>query len=89
MKSVKIILVLLVLLSISGCTSQQRAKKYGGTAKVELDRGQRLLEVTWKGDELWYLTEPMDDSYVPKEKVFQEKSSMGIIEGKVIFVESK
>ena len=47
-------------------------------------------EATWKGDgNLWYLVEPMDSNYVPKTKIFKESSMMGIMEGSVIFIETR
>lgn len=71
------------------CTENQRARKFGGTEKIELPKGQRLVMVTWKEQSLWYLLEPMPDGYVPQVKEFAEKSSFGSLEGKVIFYESR
>jgi len=65
------------------------SRKYGGTTEIKLEKGQKLIEATWKDDDLWYLTEPMDSEYIPKMKVFKESSSFGIMEGKVIFIETK
>lgn len=31
----------------------------------------------------------MDDDYTPKTKVFREDSNFGVLEGKVLFIESK
>ena len=44
---------------------------------------------TWKGDNIWYLVEPMDSDYTPKQKTLKESSGVGIIEGKVIFIEKR
>jgi len=44
---------------------------------------------TWKDDNLWYLTEEMDSAYTPKKKMLIESSNFGILEGKVVFIESK
>lgn len=79
----------ILLFTCSSCTENLRARTYGGTTTVELDPGQKLLEVTWKETSLWYLTEPMEPSYEPKTKVFQEDSRFGVMEGKVIFVEHR
>lgn len=65
------------------------ARKLGGTITVKLEPGQKLINATWKETELWYLTEEMSDDYQPKKKIFQEQSLHGIIEGKVVFVETK
>lgn len=79
----------LLLLSCCSCTKNLRARTYGGTFTVELDPGQKLVEVTWKEASLWYLTESMEPGYEPKTKVFQEDSRFGIMEGKVIFHERR
>lgn len=76
-----------LLLTCVSCTENLRTRQYGGTSIVELDPGQKLVEVTWKETSLWYLTEPMEPGYEPKIKVFQEDSRFGIMEGKVIFHE--
>jgi hypothetical protein len=54
-----------------------------------LPKGEKLVEVTWKENSLWYLTEPMDDDYEPKTKSFREDSNLGILEGTVTFVETR
>jgi hypothetical protein len=61
----------------------------GGTTKIELEPGEKLVEVTWKGDDIWYLVEPMDSNYDPKIKTFKESSRIGVLEGKVIFYEKR
>ena len=69
---------------------QSMSRSFGGTTKINLKPGEKLVEVTWKDDDnLWYLVEPMDSNYVPKTKVFKESTVMGVMEGKVIFIESK
>ena len=83
------ILALVAVVAFSSCTENLRTRKYGGTTTVDLDPGQKLVEVTWKEASLWYLTEPMEPEYEPKTKVFQEDSRFGIMEGKVIFHERR
>jgi hypothetical protein len=57
---------------------------------VVLPQGVKLINVTWKeGGNLWYLTRPMKSNEVADGYVFQEKSSFGMMEGKVIFKEVK
>lgn len=84
----KIILLALTALMMVGC-EQYVSRKAGGTMSIKLEPNQRLMEVTWKDGDLWYLTEPMDSDYMPKTKVFQENSLYGVLEGKVIFIESR
>lgn len=88
-----IVMALIILSSVCfcSCTENTRSRVWGGKMTIELPKGQKLVEATWKGDgnSLWYLTEPMDTGYTPKTKVFQEDSRFGVLEGSVVFVESK
>lgn len=65
------------------------ARKFGGTVTVKVKKGYKVTEATWKDDQLWYFTEPMEDNYEPKKKEFVESSEYGVLEGKVIFKESR
>jgi hypothetical protein len=71
------------------CTDNQRARTFGGTETLNVTKGQKVIGATWKEDDLWVLTEPMDSTYKPTTKTLQEKSSFGMVEGTVIFVESR
>lgn len=86
----RIIITLVALLTIAtSCTEQHIARRYGGKMKIELPKGEKLIMATWKESNLFYLTEPMDSGYVPKEKVFRESSSLGVFESEIIFMESR
>ena len=84
----KLIVILLMFLCLTSC-DQSITRTMGGTTKIELETGEKLVEVTWKGDDIWYLVEPMDSDYVPKTKTFKESSRIGVLEGKVIFYEKR
>ena len=72
------------------CSCEQYVtREFGGKTEIKLERGQRLVEATWKNADLWYLTEPMDSDYTPKRKVFKESSMYGVCEGEVIFIETQ
>lgn len=83
-----IALIAVILFGLSGC-GNTLARSYGGTLTVDLPAGQKLQEATWKDSELWYLTRPMRDGEEPETWTLQEKTDYGVIEGKVIFKESK
>jgi hypothetical protein len=83
----KKILLLIVVIFAFGCTSQQRAKKYGGSAKIDLPPGTKLVEATWKGDDLWYLVRKRQANEHPQSYTFAESSSWGVLEGKIVFNE--
>ena len=89
----KIILTLaiicMVLIMILVSCDQYNTRNFGGTTIINLEPGEKLIEATWKDNDLWYLVEPMDSDYVPKIKTFKESSTMGIMEGEVTFIESR
>ncbi len=79
----------MMLISLASC-DQIITREYGGTTTIKLQPGEKLIEATWKDDgNIWYLTEPMDSNYVPKNKIFKESSVFGQLEGKVIFIETR
>ena len=78
-----------ITMTIMSCTDNQKARIYGGTQTIHLESGQRLINATWKQDNLWFITEPMDSDYVPKTKTFHESSNFGVWQGSVVFIESR
>lgn len=89
MKKMMIAMFAIMLMGVSACTDNQRAKNFGGTAKVELPAGQKLVNATWKNDHLWYLTKPMQQNDIAETLSFKESSNFGLVEGTVIFVEKR
>lgn len=83
------IVVIAVAIGMSGCTAQQATKSYGGSTTIELPPNQKLEEITWKDDSLWYLMRPMTENDIAETHTFQQSSSFGIFEGTVTIVESK
>ncbi len=90
-KYIIIIASIMVVATIVSCDffDNRWAKHYGGTMTIKVKKGYKVTEATWKDDQLWYLIEPMDSDYEPKKKEFVENSEYGVLEGKVIFKESK
>lgn len=84
-----LILSIFAALALSGCTENTRARAFGGKVDISVPAGQKVIGATWKESDLWYLTESMEESYQPKVKTLQESSAFGLMEGKVIFRESK
>lgn len=83
------VLFLAAVLTFSACTENQRARNFGGEMTIKLEPGQKLMMATWKGEDLFYLTEPMEADYTPKTKTFYENSSFGVLQTTVNFVESR
>jgi hypothetical protein len=67
----------------------KRTILFGGTMEIKVEPGQKVMIATFKGNNLFYMTEPMDSGYIPKTKILHEKSGRGIIEFKVKFVERR
>jgi len=90
MKKLFIFLIFLTFINVMySCTKNQNAKSYGGTAVLELPKGQKLINVTWKESDLWYLIRPMNVSDTAITYTFAEESSYGVWEGKYIIKEQK
>ena len=89
MKRIIFVLAIAValMLNLTSCTENRRAKIFGGTMTVELPAGEKLDDVTWKADELWYLTRERRDGEPIETFTFREESSYGVLEGTVIFIE--
>lgn len=84
-----ILLLTVITLFLSGCTKNQRVKRYGGKATIELPAGEKLIHCTWKDSNLWYLTRPMSPKDSAETYIFQEKSNFGMVEGTYIIKERK
>ena len=74
---------------LMACTANDKAKNWGGTETIYLKPNEKFLNATWKDTHLWYTTTEMDSAYMPKTYKFHEKSNLGMLEGTIIFVESK
>lgn len=82
-------IVLLMLMSLVGCTQNQRARSFGGKTAIELEKNQKLVNVTWKENNMWILTRQMKESEIPENYRFEEQSSYGILQGTVYISEKK
>ena len=81
-----LLIAILAAILLSGC--QSAARNWGGTVKIELETGQKLEMITWKGDSLWYLTRPMHAGEEAETHTFNESTEFGVLEGTVIVIES-
>lgn len=80
---------LVLSLLLCGCTEQSVTREFGGSMELELPANQKLEEITWKNDNLWYLTRPMREDEEAETHVFQASSSWGVFEGTVTVIEKK
>lgn len=85
----KLILSAFTAMVMTSCTQNMMTRSFGSESEIRLKKGQRLVEMTWKNNDLWILTEPMDSDYKPTTKTFYESSSFGVWEGKITVIESR
>jgi hypothetical protein len=84
--SFTIIAILLLLMTLVGCRNLG-ARTFGGTMEFDLPAGIKLVNITWKDDDLWYLTREMREDEFPEEYRFQASTNWGVFEGTVIIRE--
>lgn len=77
--------IAMLVLPLTACNTV--ARNYGGTMEMDLPAGEKLVECTWKDDDLFYLTRPMRTAEKPETYKFREKSNFGVLEGTVIIHE--
>ena len=86
-KKICAVLAITMMLSLTGC--QSTTKNLGGSTTIELEPNQKLEEITWKNDSLWYLTRQMTDADIAETHTFKESSNFGLIEGTVTIIEKR
>jgi len=84
-----LILSLMVVMTIVSCTENSRAKTFGGTMTINVPVGNKVTNITWKGSQLWYSYRELQEGEVPVIQHFVEDSKWGMVEGEVIFFETK
>ena len=85
----KVFLVIGVIAMLGSCTENNRVKNWGGDGTLTLPRGQKLINVTWKESQIWYLTRPMTPQDSCQVYTFHESSSWGVMEGTYTIIEVK
>ena len=86
---IKVILGILIGVIATSCTQNERVKSWGGQGTINLPKGRKLMNITWKKDQIWYLTREMNSNDVAETYQFQEESSWGVVEGTFNIVETK
>lgn len=85
----KLAVLFIVMVTLVGCTANERARNFGGTVSYDIDKGQKVVNVTWKEGDVWILTRPMREGEQPETWSFFEKNSYGWKSGEVLLKESK
>lgn len=83
------ILTIITMFFVFGCTENIRTRNFGGKAEIALPPNRKLVNVTWKDNDLWYLTRPMQDADKVETYLFVEESSWGVWEGSYTIIETK
>lgn len=76
-------IMLVALICAFSCTENQRARSFGGEETIQLEKNRKLVNLTWKQDNLWILTTYAEKTDTAKTYYFQEESSFGMLEGTV------
>ncbi len=74
------------VIQLFGGFRQIVTKNYGGSMTINLDPNVKLLQATWKENQLWLLTTERKDE-APQTYNFIEKSTLGILQGNVKIIE--
>ena len=85
----KTLLGLVLGLGLFSCTENSRIKNFGGEGDLDLPSGNKLVNVTWKEDQIWYLTRPMTSKDEAVTYTFKEESSFGVLQGTFFIHEHK
>jgi len=85
----KKLIIAMCLIVLTGCTEQSRVKTFGGTTILKLPKGQKLITITWKDSDIWYLTKEMKRDEQPEQYRFTEESNLGIANGELLITETR
>lgn len=72
---------------LAGCPQQYITRKIGGEQTITLEKNQRLVNITWKDQNLWILTREREENESPRTYTYKENSLMGILEGQITIKE--
>jgi hypothetical protein len=85
----KLLIIAGLAIALISCTENSRVKSWGGEGTINLPKGRKLVNVTWKETQVWYLTRPMTIKDTAEIYQFQEESSWGMVEGTYNIIETK
>jgi hypothetical protein len=85
----KLLFAIGVIAMLGSCTENSRVRNFGGDGIIKLPKGQKLVNMTWKNDDIWYLTRPMTPQDSCQIYIFHEESSWGMVEGTYKVIERK
>ena len=81
MKRINLIIITALVLIISSCTENSRARNFGGTVDVKIPSNCIVIGATWKEVNLWVLYKDT----ITNNVFLVEDSNFGILNGRVNF----
>ena len=81
------LLVIGSLVFMAGCSDNTSARLAGGEMTINLDKDQKLVNITWKHNNIWYLTRKARSGEIPEVYSFREKSQYGVWQGEITIIE--
>lgn len=84
-----VVIGIFLFFGIRSCSPQAMTRSWGGTMDITLEPNEKLIEVTWKDNSLWFLTKKMTDNDIAESYAFYEKDTIGMLEGCVNIDEVK
>ena len=75
------------MLALAGCDNWL-ARHWGGTVDLYTEAGLKVVNVTWKDQDIWVLTRPMRPDEKAEVVTFKEYSKTGVLSGKVVVHET-
>lgn len=85
----KLVLLFVITLLLFSCTENAKVRTYGGEGTVNIPKGEKVVNVTWKEASLWILTRPMTTKDSAITYTFAEESSWGVWEDTYTLIERK
>jgi len=76
-------------IAMGSISREEMATKQWDGKTIEIPKDQKLINVTWKEENLWYLYRPMESGEQPEIYLFQEQSNFRLMEGTITFKESR
>jgi len=85
-----IIFTLAAIITLSSCTQNERVKRFGGSAQIDIPADRQFVNATWKDNNLWVITKTRTSvDTVHNQYQLQETSSWGIVEGSYTITETR
>lgn len=82
------ILALVLIATLASCQNIM-ARHYGGSETIDIPNGDKLVNVTWEGQDLWYLTRKMNPKDSAESYELHEQSNYGVLQGTITLIEHK